>query len=102
MRTHSARAPFHSLRAAMIAAATVTLAAWAHVLAGGQLPAPGILFGIAALTGLASTAATRLRLGLASRRWAPSWAPGSSSFTGPSQRSADRSPDRRASPHRTT
>lgn len=63
MGPHSARTPFHSLRAAMIATATVTLAAWAHVVAGGQLPAPDILFGIAALTGLASTAATRLRLG---------------------------------------
>lgn len=63
MRKHSARTPFHSLRAAMIATAMVTLAACAHVLAGGQLPAAGILFAIVALAGLASTAATRLKLG---------------------------------------
>lgn len=62
MRTHHARAPFHSLRSAMIATTMVTLAACAHVLAGGQLPAPGILLAVLALTGLASTAATRLKL----------------------------------------
>jgi hypothetical protein len=46
----------------MLAAAALTLAAGAHVLAGGQLPAPGILLGLFALTSLAGTAATRLRL----------------------------------------
>jgi hypothetical protein len=46
----------------MLGAAAVTLAAGAHVFAGGQLPGPGILLGLLALTGLATTAATRLRL----------------------------------------
>lgn len=56
------RTPFHSVRSAMLAAAALTLAAGAHVLAGGQLPGPGILLGLFALTSLAGTAATRLRL----------------------------------------
>lgn len=63
MRHHSALAPFHGLRAAMLAAAMVSLAACAHLLAGGRLPAMGILGAVIALTGLACTAATRLRLG---------------------------------------
>ncbi len=63
MHTHSARTPFHALRAATLAAATVALAASAHLLAGGQLPAPGILLAVLALTGLVCTAATRLKLG---------------------------------------
>jgi hypothetical protein len=46
----------------MLAAAALALAAGAHLLAGGQLPAPGILLGLFALTSLAATAATRLRL----------------------------------------
>ncbi len=62
MRTHSARTPFHALRAATLATATVALAASAHLFAGGQLPAPGILLAVLALTGLVCTAATRLRL----------------------------------------
>ena len=62
MRPAAGRTPFHSLRSAMLAAAALTLAAGAHVLAGGQLPAPGILLGLFALTSLAGTAATRLRL----------------------------------------
>lgn len=62
MRPHAARTPFHALRAAMLAAAAVTLAGGAHVLAGGQLPSPAILFSLLALTVLATTAATRLRL----------------------------------------
>ena len=62
MRTHNARTPFHSLRAAMVAATIVTLAAAAHVLGGGELPAPGIMAAVLALTGLAATAATRLKL----------------------------------------
>lgn len=62
MRTHHARTPFHSLRAAMVAATIVTLAAAAHVLGGGELPAPGIMAAVLALTGLAATAATRLQL----------------------------------------
>lgn len=63
MRT-AARAPFHALRSAMVATTIVTLAAAAHVLAGGQLPAPAILFAFLALTGLVSTTATRLKLNL--------------------------------------
>ncbi len=65
MRPHTARAPFHAVRSAMLATATVTLAAGAHVLAGGQLPVPGILLAILALTCLATTTATRLRLNMA-------------------------------------
>jgi hypothetical protein len=64
VRTPPARAPFHRLRSAMIAATMVALAAFAHLVAGGQLPAPGILLAVVALTGLASTAATRLKLSL--------------------------------------
>lgn len=63
MRQHDARIPFHALRSAMTAGAVVTLAAYAHALAGGQLPATGILLAVLALTGLACTAATRFRLG---------------------------------------
>ncbi|MEQ4520068.1 hypothetical protein ABLI39_11985 [Pseudarthrobacter sp. B907] len=62
MRTSHARTPFHSLRAAMVATTIVVLAAAAHVVGGGQLPAPAILAAFFALTGLASTAATRLKL----------------------------------------
>ena len=36
----------------------------AHTLAGGQLPSPGILLALLALTGLTSTTATRLKLNL--------------------------------------
>ncbi|GGH98248.1 hypothetical protein ACFFGR_00820 [Arthrobacter liuii] len=56
------RAPFHVLRASALAAGTLALAAGAHVAGGGRLPAPGILLAALALTALASTAATRLRL----------------------------------------
>ena len=62
MRTSHARTPFHSLRAAMVATTIVVLAAAAHVVGGGQLPAPAILAAFLALTGLVSTAATRLKL----------------------------------------
>ena len=65
MRPHTARTPFHAVRSAMLATATVTLAAGAHVLAGGQLPVPGILLAILALTCLSTTAVTRLRLNMA-------------------------------------
>ena len=61
MRT-AARAPFHALRSAMVALTVLSLAAGAHTLAGGQLPSPGILLALLALTGLASTTATRLKL----------------------------------------
>lgn len=61
MRT-AARAPFHALRSAMVALTVLSLAAGAHTLAGGRLPSPGILLALLALTGLASTTATRLKL----------------------------------------
>ena len=63
MRT-AARAPFHALRSAMVGLTVLSLAAGAHTLAGGQLPSPGILLALLALTGLASTTATRLKLNL--------------------------------------
>ena len=63
MRT-AARAPFHALRSALVSLTILTLAAGAHTLGGGQLPAAGILLALLALTGLASTTATRLKLNL--------------------------------------
>ncbi|MET1064945.1 MAG: hypothetical protein ABWX85_08230 [Arthrobacter sp.] len=60
----AARAPFHALRSAMVALTVLSLAAGAHTLAGGELPSPGILLALLALTGLASTTATRLKLNL--------------------------------------
>jgi hypothetical protein len=48
----------------MVALTVLSLAAGAHTLAGGQLPTPGILLALLALTGLASTTATRLKLNL--------------------------------------
>jgi hypothetical protein len=48
----------------MVALTVLALAAGAHTLAGGQLPSPGILLALLALTGLASTTATRLKLNL--------------------------------------
>jgi hypothetical protein len=62
VRINRARIPFHSLRSALVAAVIVALAASAHIFAGGDLPAPGIMLAILALTGMASTAATRVRL----------------------------------------
>ena len=62
MRHNRAGTPFHALRSAMVATTIVALAAAAHVIAGGELPIPGILAAILALTGLAATAATRLKL----------------------------------------
>ncbi len=61
MRT-ATRTPFHGLRSALVALTVVSLAAGAHVTAGGRLPSPGIVLALLALTGLASTAATRLKL----------------------------------------
>lgn len=61
MRT-AARAPFHALRSAMVALTVLSLAAGAHMLAGGRLPSPGILLALLALTALASTTATRRKL----------------------------------------
>ncbi|MDR7083696.1 hypothetical protein J2X01_002991 [Arthrobacter ginsengisoli] len=60
----AARAPFHALRSAMVAFTVLSLAAGAHTLAGGALPSAGILLALLALTGLASTTATRLKLNL--------------------------------------
>ena len=57
-------APFHALRTVMVALTVLSLAAGAHALAGGTLPAPGILLALLALTGLGATAATRLKLNL--------------------------------------
>jgi hypothetical protein len=65
MRTQHARAPFHLLRATAVSGAILTLAAGAHVLGGGDLPHPGILLAMLALTGLAATTATRLKLNVA-------------------------------------
>lgn len=62
MRAHSPGTPFHLLRASAMATVILTLAAGAHVLAGGELPAPAIMLAVLALTALASTTATRLRL----------------------------------------
>lgn len=58
------RTPFHAVRASALATGTVTMAAGAHRAADGSLPAPGILLALLALTALACTAATRLRLRL--------------------------------------
>jgi hypothetical protein len=49
----------------MVATTVVTLAAAAHVVAGGLLPAPALLFALLALTALVTTTATRLKLNLA-------------------------------------
>src|SRR5215217_70655 len=40
----------------------LTIASSAHLAGGGELPAPGILLAVLALTALGSTTATRLRL----------------------------------------
>ncbi|MET3720605.1 MULTISPECIES: hypothetical protein [unclassified Arthrobacter] len=65
MRTHHARAPFHSLRAASLSTGILALASGAHVLGGGDLPAPGILLAVLALTVLTANTATRLKLNVA-------------------------------------
>ncbi|HJV97873.1 MAG TPA: hypothetical protein VJ617_02065 [Arthrobacter sp.] len=62
---HHARTPFHLLRATAVSTGILTLAAGAHVLGGGDLPAPGILLAVLALTGLAATTATRFKLNVA-------------------------------------
>ena len=64
MRTHRPRIPFHLLRSSAVATVILTLAAGAHLAGGGGLPAPVILLAVLTLTVLASTAATRLQLGL--------------------------------------
>jgi hypothetical protein len=65
MRVHSAQAPFHFLRAGLLSTGILSLAAGAHVVGGGELPAPGILLAVLALTVLAATTATRLKLNFA-------------------------------------
>ncbi len=60
----SARIPFHLLRSTTVAATMVLLAALAHILGGGSLPGAGIMAAILAMTGLASTLATRRQLRL--------------------------------------
>ncbi|MBO1269693.1 hypothetical protein [Arthrobacter cavernae] len=56
-------APFHALRSAALSTTIVALAAGAHVLAGGQLPAAPVLLALLALIGLVTTSATRFKLG---------------------------------------
>jgi hypothetical protein len=60
---HRPRTPFHLLRATAVATVILTLAAGAHLAAGGELPAPAIMLAVLSLTALGSTAATQLRLG---------------------------------------
>ena len=63
MPAHRPRTPFHFLRATAVATVILTLAAGAHLAAGGELPAPAIMLAVLSLTALGSTTATRLRLG---------------------------------------
>ncbi|WP_120522722.1 hypothetical protein [Arthrobacter celericrescens] len=58
------RVPFHALRSGALALAVLSLAAGAHVIAGGTLPAFPVLLALLALTALATTLATRFKLGL--------------------------------------
>ena len=63
MPAHRPHTPFHLLRATAVATVILTLAAGAHLDAGGELPAPAIMLAVLSLTALGSTTATRLRLG---------------------------------------
>jgi hypothetical protein len=63
VRTRHARVPFHLLRSVALALAVISLAGGAHVIAGGSLPAAPIMLALLALTGLATTLATRFKLG---------------------------------------
>ncbi|TLM87180.1 hypothetical protein [Pseudarthrobacter sp. NamE5] len=63
MRTHRPRTPFHLLRASALSTVILTLAAGAHLAGGGALPQPVIMLAMLALTALAGTTATRLKLG---------------------------------------
>ncbi len=65
MQPHHRRTPFHPLRAAAVSTGILTLAGGAHLLGGGDLPTPGILLAVLALTALASTTATRFKLNAA-------------------------------------
>lgn len=62
MRSLQPRAPFHALRSGAISLVIVLLAAGAHVIGGGELPAIPVLLALVALTGLAATLATRVKL----------------------------------------
>lgn len=66
MRTHPRRTPFHLLRASALGTVMMTLAAGAHLAGGGALPQPVIMLAMLALTALAGTTATRLKLGFPS------------------------------------
>ncbi|WP_028265818.1 hypothetical protein [Arthrobacter sp. MA-N2] len=63
MRISPVRTPFHAMRSSALAVAIVALAAGAHVLSGGELPVAPVLLAVLALTGLATTLATRFKLG---------------------------------------
>lgn len=57
-------APFRLLRTVSVGATVLGLAAGAHLLAGGTLPAPGIMAALLALHVLCTTIATRFKLTL--------------------------------------
>lgn len=57
-------APFRLLRTWLVGATIIGLAAGAHLLGGGTLPAPGIMVGILALHMLCSTVATKFKLSI--------------------------------------
>ncbi|POH75354.1 hypothetical protein [Arthrobacter glacialis] len=57
-------APFRLLRTVSVGATVLGLAAGAHLVAGGTLPAPGIMVALLALHVLCSTVATHFRLTL--------------------------------------
>lgn len=57
-------APFRLLRTSLVGATILGLAAGAHLLGGGTLPAPGIMVGILALHVLCSTIVTKFKLSL--------------------------------------
>ena len=59
--THQ-RAPFRLLRAAAVAAAVLFLAAWAHIMAGGQLPAAPVMAAFTVLVLLVVVLLTRWKL----------------------------------------
>lgn len=60
----STHAPFRLLRTTVVAATILGLAAGAHVVAGGTLPAPAIMAALMSLHILCSTVATKFKLGL--------------------------------------
>ena len=53
------RAPFRLLRTAVVAAAVMSLAAGAHILAGGQLPPAPLMAALTALTALGVVVVTK-------------------------------------------